>query len=256
MKTIYLALPFFLLIIGCQCEPTKSGDQPPILSSEKLQLLQLQNRDDSSTWDSAMFQSDLELKSFYPKDLPISMGVFPTPRYDILGPSSFKGIGMMGLSGGGDELRVAGKPILYSAFYINQSETAKAFVGTKKDRVFFQILVLTDSIDTVNYTHLHKLIVSRNHPDYIGEGFFQTRQNKIDYLAFHTVTQSSYAVVNLRTFDLSKGRTLLIAPMKDGSLRSLQIASPPLSSDELDAYTKELLDNQKVKTFFTAVGTI
>lgn len=203
-----------------------------------------------------MFYNDL--LNFVPETyLPMLNGVFPTPDYDLMGKGSFKGVGNFGFSGGeGLEKKIGNKTILYNSFFVVATDINKAFIGDKKNEVYFQIIVLTDFVDTVNYTHISSEIVSRNHPDYIGQGFYKTQNNKIEYLAFNTADRNAYAIVNMRLFDLSLGKTILIAPQKDKSFRSLQILSPLLTSDEVDEYTDELLRQEEVIDFFTQSGNI
>ncbi len=122
--------------------------------------------------------------------------------------------------------------------------------------MFFHIIVLTDFVDTVNYSHVLSEVVSGNHPDYIGQGFYNTANNRIDYSAFITSDRNAYAIVDMRLFDLTKGKTILIAPQKDKSLRSMQIDSPPMSSKEIEAYTKALVVRKGVKEFFVGEGSI
>lgn len=184
------------------------------------------------------------------------MGVYPTPDYDLLGEKSFGGVGTFGINGDGDEKKIQGKTFLYNSFYVGSSAITKPFVGQEPERVFFQIIVLTDFVDPVNYTHQQKLAFSRNHPNYMGEGFYKTQNNQIQYLAFLGANQDSYAIVNMRLFNLKNGRTVLIAPQKDGSIRSKQIDSPPLTSVEIDPFTDDLLKRPEVVEFFTASGNI
>lgn len=214
------------------------------------------NRENQSVWDQEMFKMDLEARSIFQPDVPIEAGVFPTPSYDLIAKGSFGGIGMFGVSGGGDEKNINDKTILYNSFYVNKSDATRDFVATEESRMFFQIILLTDFIDTIDYSHLQKQLVSRNHPDYIGEGFFKTSNNRIDYVAFLTGNLDSYAIINMRMFDLTKGRTILIAPQKDGSLRSKQIDSPNLTSEKIDSYTNKLLKEKVVIDFFTTTGNI
>jgi hypothetical protein len=122
--------------------------------------------------------------------------------------------------------------------------------------VYFTIAVLTDKADTVNYTHTLNNVVSRNHPDYIGQGYVKYANLKVDYTAFLTAGRNSYAIVNMRLFDLKNGALILIAPHKDNSLRSLQIVAPDLSTDDVDSYIDSLFKQQKAINFFTEEGTI
>ena len=121
---------------------------------------------------------------------------------------------------------------------------------------FFHIVVLTDSIDSETYQHLGSQTLSRNHPDYLLQGFFETTAGSIEYIAFQTANEDAFAIVNMRLFDLRKGKTILIAPHQDGSFRSMQIDSPPLSAETVDPYTDELLKKENVVDFFTHPNAI
>lgn len=191
-----------------------------------------------------------------PPSQPFEVGVFPTPDYDLLGEKSFGGVGTFGINGDGDEKKIQGKTILYNSFYVGSSAITKPLLGDEKERVFFQIIVLTDFVDTVNYAHQQKVAFSRNHPNYMGEGFYKTQNNEIQYVAFLGANQDAYAIVNMRLFNLNKRRALLIAPQKDGSLRSKQIDSPALTSAQVDQFTDELLKETDVIDVFTSPGNI
>lgn len=190
-------------------------------------------------------------------ELPMISGVFPVPDYDLVGKGSFKGVGNFGFPGGeGSELKINGKTILYNSFFAGANSLNKAFIDGKKNEVFFQIIVLTDTVDTVNYSHVGSEIISRNHPNYIGQGFYKTKSEKIEYIAFQTADRHAYALVNMRLFDLSHGRTILIAPQKDRSIRSKQINTPILSSEEIETFTDSLVKVPRVIRFFTQDGTL
>jgi hypothetical protein len=60
----------------------------------------------------------------------------------------------------------------------------------------------------------------------------------------------------MRLFNLKNGRIILIAPQKDGSLRSMQIQTPVLSDKELPDYIDKILQQDDVKKFFSNSGTI
>ncbi len=210
----------------------------------------LANREDYTKWDTAMFRSDMENRM--DMDLPFTSGVFPVPRYELHGEGSFKGLGNFGYPGGeGMEIKLDDKTLLFNSFFVKRNAINEAYLkDDKEDEVFFHIIVLTDFVDTLNYSHVLSEVVSRNHPDYIGQGFYKTTNNRIDYSAFITADRNAYAIVDMRLFDLTKGKTILIAPQKDKSLRSMQIDSPPMSSKEIEAYTKALVVRKGVKEFF------
>lgn len=246
----------FLLTIcfGCS-EEEKEQTETSVWTSSMIEA-HLANREDSTKWDLEMFRSDLE--NNMPFELPFSNGVFPVPKYDLLAKKSFKGVGNFAYPGGeGSELKIGAKTILFNSFFVGTNFFNQNYIAKKaKDEVFFHILVLTDFVDTLNYSHVSSEIVSRNHPDYVGQGFYKTKTNSIDYSAFITADRNSYAIVNMRLFDLKYGRTIIIAPQTDNSFRSMQIESPPLSSEQIENYTKKLIEKAEIREFLTRKGTI
>lgn len=254
MKNQLLVFAFWLFISGCAIK--QNAGKAPARWTNEMADQYLKNRDDSTTWDTEMFNNDrLNSADF---DLPFTVGVFPTPKYDLLVDKSFNGVGNFGLSGGeGNELKIEDKTILFNSFYAGKNAFNQAYLDDNKpNEIFFHIVVLTDLIDTLDYTHLMSGVVSRNHPDYIGQGFYKTKESRIDYAAFITADRNAYAIVNMRLFDLTKGKTILIAPQKDKSFRSMQIDSPSLSREEIEGFTKTLLETEDVRRFFTAAGNI
>ena len=96
-----------------------------------------------------------------------------------------------------------------------------------------------------------------NHPDYLGQGFVKTKDNRIDYLAFQTPENNCYAIVNARIFDLKYGKTILIAPQKDKTLRFLQKNQGKIiASDSIKKYTDKLITEKSIIEFFEHNGNI
>lgn len=60
----------------------------------------------------------------------------------------------------------------------------------------------------------------------------------------------------MRLFDLNYGRVILIAPQKDGSLRSMQLMLPIISSNEVKSHVENLLEEKEIIDFFTKKGNI
>jgi hypothetical protein len=243
-------LVLLLIITGCTSTDNKNSWSKEQSNQQVLQ------REDSSTWDTQMFLADLaNIRG--ESDLPMISGVFPVPAYDLVGKGSFKGVGNFGFPGGeGSELKITGKTILYNSFFAGANSFNKGFIANKKNEVFFQIIVLTDTVDTVNYSHVGSEVISRNHPNYIGQGFYKTKSQKIEYIAFQTADRHSFAMVNMRLFDLSLGRTILIAPQTNQSFKSKQINAEILSSEEIEAFTDSLVKVPQIIQFFTQNGTI
>lgn len=252
---IHLLLLIVIILQSCNQE-NKNPDSKLVVWTNEIALEHISNREDSTKWDFDMFHNDLANKTDF--DFPFVSGVFPTPKYDLLGENSFKGVGNYGLSGGeGLEIKVEDKIILFNSFFVGENSFNKDYLDVNQsNEIFFHIVVLTDFVDTVNYTHLLSEIISRNHPDYIGQGFYKTKDNRIDYSAFITANRNVYAIVNMRLFDLTHGKTILIAPQKDRSFRTKQIKSPNLSSEEIEDYTRTLLKKEEVVRFFSFGGNI
>lgn len=255
MKTILMLL-LSLFIISCDKELTKNKVNDNFTFTESQREKYLQNREDSTTWDKNLFKFDLDDVNSE-KSEPFTYGVFPVPEYNLIGKGTFIGLGNYAYTGSGEYVKnIKDKSILFNSFFVKKSELNKNRLKDKKDEIFFQIIVLTDTIDSTNFTHFQSQIISRNHPDYIGQGIFRTKNNIIEYVAFLTAEQNSYAIVDTRLFDLKFGKTILIAPQKDKSLRTMQIKSPFLSSEEINNYTDSLLIKNEVIDFFTKQGNI
>lgn len=206
----------------------------------------LNNRNDSTTWDNEMLNNDKQMIGVGEFG-PFELGVFPVPKYELLGNDSFKGLGSKG-----EDYKLGNKTVIMNSFFVAKNEINKERLEDKNDDVFFHILVLTDTIDTENYNLNKNITISRNHPDYVAQGFVKTKTNTLDYFAFVTAEGDSYAIINTRLFNLNFGRTILIAPQKDGTLRSLQIKSPELTSETIIKYTENLIESDEVLNFFSA----
>ncbi|MDE5423985.1 hypothetical protein L3073_17355 [Ancylomarina sp. DW003] len=245
-RLIYLLL-LQLSIYSCSYQKKESHFQWN-LEKERIHN---ENRNDLTKISSKNWISDT--KDISISGDPLIQGVFPVPDYD-LADSTFNGVGYSGAWKG---IRVNDKTIVYHSLFVNQSNVNKALIPNKKNEVFFTIVALTDTIDLKAYSHTSVSITSRNHPHYVGQGFVKTKSNQIDFVSFIMADRNAYALVNMRLFDLRIGSIVLIAPQKDGSLRSLQIDSPNLSSDEMDKHIKNLLkNNELVINFFTKTNNI
>ena len=99
-------------------------------------------------------------------------------------------------------------------------------------------------------------ISSRNNPDIMGQGRFETKDSQADYIAFLTVDRYNYAIVNGRLFNLRFGRTVLVAPQKDSTFRSMQIDFPLIGADDVRTYIDSLITKSKARSFFATPGNI
>lgn len=243
MKKTIVFLIIILVFSNCANQSAQPKSLDESWNKEKRKQY-INNRTDSTTWDQDLLEDDIEnmLEEDYG---PFEMGVFPVPKYNLLGEDSFKGIGNKF-----GQFKVKDKIVLMNSFFVRENALNQTRLKGMKDEVFFQVMVLTDTIDNENYNLAKALVLSRNHPDYLGQGFIKTKTNKIEYLAFITAENNAYAIINTRIFDLGFGKTILLAPQKDKTLRSLQIESPRMTSDSVTEYSDNLLLDEKVRTFF------
>lgn len=243
MKNFLSILILLNIVFSCSDKPSEIKHVNEQWNSLKREQY-LSNRNDSATWDKEKLENDKQFIGVGDFG-PFELGAFPVPNYDLIGEGSFKGLGSIS-----EEFQLNDKNILMNGFSVGRNELNKGRLNNIKDEVFFQILVLTDTIDDVNYNLNRSTIISRNHPDYLGQGFIKTKNNRIDYLAFQTAENNSYAIINTRLFDLNFGKTIIIATQKDNSLRSLQIKSAQMTSDSIIQFTTKLLMDKKIIAFF------
>ncbi|MBC8111908.1 MAG: hypothetical protein H7Y04_12680 [Verrucomicrobia bacterium] len=237
----------FLIVLVMMLAPFITKAQKKFEWNRDKKIQQKQNREDSSKWDKNNFVAD---SASYART---KKGFFPVPKYDLVAPNSFDGLGYGG-SYKGDTIN--GKKFVHNFYYVNNCLTNQEFVGNKKDEVFFCIISLTDFVDERRFTHMSSGISSRNHPDYLAEGFIKTKDNTIQYAAFITGDRQAYAIVNSRIFDLNLGRIIVIVPQKDHSLRSFQINIPIVSSEEIKKYIAKVLNRPEIVRSYTSKGSI
>lgn len=249
MKRTLVFLNVLLVLSSCTQQSTEYKSDEKSWNTQKRKM-HLNNRNDSTAWDMKMLKDDREDIDFGNFG-PFQLGVFPQPKYDLIGKGSFKGVGVV--SG---EFEVKNRTVLMRGFFVKENALNKERLRGRNDDVFFQVIVLTDTIDNVNYNLAQSLVLSRNHPDYLGQGFIKTKTNNIEFMGFTTAEKEAYAIINTRVFNLRFGRTILIAPQKDKTLRSLQIDSPPLTSEAITTFTEELIKENKVLAFFQDSGNI
>ena len=242
----------YLIIISCSnMDKTSKAESNEVNTTWNQQKREqyLSNRNDSTTWNNEMFNSDKQLIGIGEFG-PFEIGVFPVSKYELLGEGSFKGLGNKN-----EDFKAGDKTIVMNSFFVAKNGINQERLKGKDDEVFFHLLVLTDTLDTENYNLNKSIAISRNHPDYVGQGFVKTKSNIIDYFAFDTAEGESYAIINTRLFNLNFGKTILIAPKNDGTLRSLQIECPQLTSDAIIAYTDSLIKEKQIVRFFETKNT-
>lgn len=218
--------------------------------SETQNQQRMEQRQDATVWDSTLLNTDLQAIKMS-SSLFMRYGAFPSPQYDLCGKGSFKGVGNYQ-----DIVSFEKKTLVSNRFYVKKNAINETTLGDHKDDVFFMIVLLTDSVDTAEYSHGVSQVISRNHPDYIGQGSFFLKHDRLDYMAFTTATGPSYAIVNARLFNLTYGRIIFIAPQKDGSLRSLQMKTDPFENDSAGEVLQQVLKKEAVNRFLNDAGNL
>lgn len=218
----------------------KKGTMPDALWTLEAARLHHEKQFDPNQWDQKLLAVDIKGDPFTIL-LPMEEACFPVAPYQ-------------GAAGAIDYLFSFGDRILKGgAFSIGRNEyNESTFQEGDAHQVFFNVLVLTDVDDEEEYN----LVLSRNHPHYLGQGKVLTSTRPVEYMCFTTADQNSYAIVNSRIFDARLGRTILAAPQKDGSIRFLQLDYPYLGHNRALAYMAELLKRAEVQAFFRQEGNI
>jgi hypothetical protein len=212
---------------------------------------QVKRREDPATWDMELLDRDRTIGKDDPAR-PFTFGAFPVPRYDLVGKRSFRGAGVtMPMEFPWHDHHVVG-----NAFFVNRGPVNEKFIGDREDEVFFHILVLSDKMVQPDGSNAFSGIISRNHPHIMGRGLLKTAKSEIDYVAFQTADRNAYAIVNLRLFDLRAGRVVIIAPQKDGTLRSMQVEALTLASADVKDFYARLLKEPRIVKFLDMSGNI
>ena len=248
MKITVLFFAFFIFL----STPSFSQDAE-YKTPEELRVKQIENINNPELWDMERMKKDIkEIEERF----PMRNGAFPVPHYNNLG--SYKGGGnttnQMARSVPQYKLMVDDKEVVFCSFHIGDSPF---YEESKRNANFFTIITVIDTVDEKGFALGAINFLSRNHPDYGGQGSFLTKNDKVDFVAFTTPDKGSFAIVNMRLFHLEYGNIILVAPQKDGSFRSLQIqGSVPLEEASFEYIKSEILKREEVIEFFTAEGVI
>jgi len=222
---------------------------------EEIRVKQIENIKNPELWDMERMKN-LDIQPINERE-PIRFGAFPVPHYSSLG---------FNYGGGGEvnnrmarslpdyKITVEDKEIVFQSFWMDNSPLYKE---EQRNTAFFTIITVIDTVDTNNFALGAARFISRNHPDYTGQGSFINKDNKVEFVAFATPDKGSFAIVNMRLFHLEYGNIILITPQKDGSFRSLQIQGSVPPSEAIFEYIKtNILQREEVIKFFTAKGVI
>ena len=196
-------------------------------------LSDLQNSED---WDLELLEFDLNTQS-EPRQGMMTMGAFPVMRYQ----------GSGGVSS--HHFSVGDAAFAGSSFFIGKNDhNNQLYEGEDVQRSFFTILTQVDASYDSDQTA--SSILSRNHPDYVGQGCLKTHGLSVEYLAFSEGDDPAHALVNMKLFDLAEGNTILLAPQADGSFRVKQVDLGYMSLKESQKKVSNLLAEPTTVSFF------
>ena len=237
---------FFLLVIFFLTKSFFVAQNVQFKWTDKEKLEKIKNLQDSTKWDKKLFLEDLKQKKSKLANENMNFGIYPVNSYK-------QGLG----TGSYLEENYFGKQLYWNYFTSEKNIVNQDYLEDKNSEVFFAIIILTDLFDySKENFNTSSQVISRNYPDKVGSGILKTKSNSIEYIAFVTGDRKQFALVNLRLFDLDQGRLILIAPQKDGSLRSMQIQTPILEESEINGYLKNQIKDKNIKDFFLNDGNI
>ena len=234
-----LLLLFLVLQLSTLCFSQSNDSNLQINWTKERRVQYLENAKDSTTWDLEKLNIDKKLIGL---DMagPFELAAFPVPKYELTGGTKDIGNGYFGKT-----IAIADKVIYMNAFFAGHNPINASVLKDRKDEIYFHIIVLTNNENV----DANAIATSRNYPDFFGQGYVKLASSTIEYSAFITAERNYYAIINTKLFDLNFGKTILVKPQSDGTLRFLQVASPQLSKASVMEYTKQLLKTDETKTF-------
>ena len=215
IKLILLSVIFYYLTISCSVKNSNNKNVEPntndsLWTYEDGAKYAIKNKD-STKWLISSLRDDLELKketskmhtqpaiSDYPSLVSKYNGAIQLGKLELT--VSYKKLKGSVLSYACDKYRPKSNPKVWSKNYLN-------------------ILFLTDMPEN-KYTTAHA--TSRNYPHYMTSGKQRTSMGDIDWVHLQRADGENIAIVTQRYFDLKYGKTLIVIPHNDGSVRLLQL---------------------------------
>lgn len=201
---------FIFLLTGIffySCTTTQDHQKTEISQENEENMVLNENID----WNQ--FQNDLKYVHEGTK-LPLNNGVFPVPEYESSGNGNIE-----------NKIQIGNHQFIQQSVFVYQGDYNTSFfdgvTDPDQELIYFTLLVKTTHQDSANQI----MSSSRNHPTYLSQGIVHLEKNQtIKWLASHNSSlNNDMAIVNMKHFDLTKGRLIIVIPMQDGSLRFTQI---------------------------------
>lgn len=238
--SLLLVLNFFSFLNAQENLNGLDWNSPEIVNPEQL---------NPSLWNHQFLESDIKhfggTSNEFENDFPIRVLPFPVVDYQF------------GASGAGEFFINDQHQLSISYFLIGKHDYNKhEFKEEETHYSFFNLIILTDTLDEKNYSLVNNYITSRNHPDYVGEGRTKTKKINIDYVCFHRPDHSSYAIIGSKLFNLKDGQTVIAVVKENTAVHFMQLKTPRLTHDKVRAYISTLAKEKFVLDFLNAEGNV
>lgn len=232
---------------------TTENEQKDTLWTYSDRLKYSNRNNDPTLWDLDMLKDDLNLlkQINWPTKTAISNYPSPVAEYDW-GVSYTNKL----------NVEIQGKQ-LKGLFVANAKDKYRVLKDSSDFfKVKFNLLYLTDLPDEKKSANS---IISRNYPHYLSTGKQITSQGEIDWVQMDMADGRNFAIINQRYFDLEFGRTIVVGPQRDGSLRFLQLDISPNSfahpfddqeKKKVQKFYQELRINETLKDLLNNENTI
>lgn len=211
------------------------------LHAQNTEISLAKHRDQLVDVDSSMLAKSKGPLDEIDLSLPIHPFNFPVNRYKTRGTFT-----------NADTITIGNKKILYVNFgYIPNEESVQA----ENPDLFFNIAFILDKEDNILDMMMNRKlateVVSRNHPNYYGQGSFCSPYGKIDFVGFHSENGDAYSIINSRIFNLKIGTTVFIKTNGESTIRSWQlIDSEKIKAKEYKSYiTQKVEEDQELNKF-------
>lgn len=268
MYRIFL-ITILLLTNACTVKSQRIGDNKTDKTSwsEADEQWYAHRNDKSEDWNMGMFEQDVNSLAIvdsigWPTKVAISP--YPSPVAPYRKTVSTAGYALLGPA----RLNIEGRVI--HGFHIGYSKDEyRAHLFTNEEDYYFDhfnIYILSNLVESESRA---AAVISRNYPHFLSTGKQKTKQGSIDWVQMTLAGGDSFAIISQRYFNLKYGRTILVAPQKDGSLRFMQIEDSPgsyasVSNDpnaalrigQFKAVQQRLEGSSKVVEFFTNEGVL
>ena len=225
---------------------TASPDEPGFDWSEAAQREFAHKRLDPAQWNLAMLQNDLERHATYPPtDGCMPYIPAPTVPYVSQGSLTF------------EKTRVGEATVLVGSFDWARFGFNADLCGERPSRNYCNVAVLMSDPLTSNRSGS---MSSRSYPHIQAWGFVETCIGDVAWNFTGFATGANFLNINHHIFDLNFGRTVLVAPQRDGSLRFMQLESPDRSPGDgtpgLSEFMGDLSKRDDVLAFFNSDSAV